>query len=59
MRYVHLLERIHLLRPIDFDMRHVLRRERDVEEFEVVSVYHLCQLFCCPVLFQMNMCLSV
>ena len=53
MQYVHLLECIHLLRPIDFDMRHVFRRERDVEEFEVVSVCHLYQIFCDPVLFQM------
>ena len=33
---LHLLERIHLLRPIDLDMRNIFRRERDVEELMLV-----------------------
>lgn len=45
--YVHFLERIHLLRPVDFNMRHVLCRKRDIEEvvFVVLGVRHGIQAF--------------
>jgi hypothetical protein len=38
----HFLERVHLLRPVDLDMRNVLCRERDIEEvvFIVLCVRH-------------------
>lgn len=39
-KYSHFLESIHLLWPINLNMRYVFRRERDVEEVFLVCFCH-------------------